>query len=74
MIVELHQHVVKDFELITDEVEKIQIKKLLREGFYNVSVPSEKYPNLHSYKTSTNIEILFIKNKNSVLVVSIQKK
>jgi len=74
MKVELHQHVVKDLNSLSDDILKIQIKKLLKEGFYNLSVPSLKYPNLHSYITNTNVEILFIKNKFSVLVISIQQK
>ena len=74
MKVDIHQHVVKDLELLSNEILKIQIKKLLKESFYNVSIPSPKYPRLHCYTTNTNVEILFIKNKHSILVVSIQEK
>ncbi|MEA2100116.1 MAG: hypothetical protein U9P72_08300 [Campylobacterota bacterium] len=74
MIVELHQHVVNDLMLIEDSVLRIQIKKVLKKGFYNLATPSPKYPNLYSYKTNTDVEILFIKNKLSILVVSIQQK
>ena len=74
MKVDIHYHVIEDFENITDDLQKIQIKRILKTSFYNVAEPSSKYPNLYIYKTNSKIEILFMKNKNSILVVSIKQK
>jgi len=74
MVIEYHEDVVDDIAKINDDVLKTHLKKIVKTSFYNLSVISPKYPNLHSFTTAMKIEILFLKNQNSILIISIQQK
>ncbi|NWF66462.1 MAG: hypothetical protein HXX81_03225 [Campylobacterales bacterium] len=72
MKAEYHSHV-KDDLLRLEPILRSHIILVLKTGFYNISNCIEKCANIYSFKTESGVEILYHKNKNYILVLSINK-